>query len=113
MSVNDITGDILKTKSSTPSYISGWDLIWGKDKGSTCNPIESVKNAIDAKIKWCEEQPSSGTLTNPEVANRAFEGVFSDILSLPHEDRMAALLAEDDLEECECDGLCTGDCNEN
>lgn len=38
MSVNDITGDTLRSRRNSAEYASGWDAIWGK--------LEKVVEAI-------------------------------------------------------------------
>lgn len=35
MSKNNITGDNLISKHTTENYYTGWDLLWGKNPGST------------------------------------------------------------------------------
>lgn len=46
---NDITGDSITTKNISESYRSNYDLIFGKNKSTTCTTKEN--NATDRKVE--------------------------------------------------------------
>lgn len=58
---NDITGDELKTGSSTEAYRDGWDRIFGKKPG-TLQPLP--ENIKPPDIEWL---PEHGYLDYPET----------------------------------------------
>jgi hypothetical protein len=46
-SKNNITGDNLISKTTTPEYYNGWEMIWGKNSGSTVGRFQITDKLID------------------------------------------------------------------
>lgn len=47
MSKNNITGDNLITKTTTPEYRDGWELLWGNKVGSSVGKFQITDKLIE------------------------------------------------------------------
>lgn len=61
MSMNDITGDKLVTKSSTEAYRDGWDRIFGDRKRQAAIATPEEVRAADT-LETREEPPGTSSL---------------------------------------------------
>lgn len=59
MSINNITGDQLKSKSTTQSYRDNWDLIFSKKSDEKSDSINKDLNPLSEEIEPDANNPTS------------------------------------------------------